>query len=98
MSSDIVSRLRACANAIGSFKSPKGDYGLCDDAADRIEALQAELAKAREALKPFSTDADIYDGQDIDDGEKSFNDNITVGDLRRAREVYRALQQKEREA
>jgi hypothetical protein len=63
-----------------------------------VSALQAELAKAREALKPFSTDADIYDGQDIDDGEKSFNDNITVGDLRRAREVYRALQQKEREA
>ncbi|MGN7710811.1 hypothetical protein [Agrobacterium radiobacter] len=43
------------------------------------------------ALKPFATDADIYDGQDIDDGEKSFNDNITVGDLRRARTAYAAL-------
>ncbi|MCP2134541.1 hypothetical protein J2S28_001593 [Rhizobium sp. SLBN-94] len=46
---------------------------------------------AVKALKPFATDADIYDGQDIDDGEKSFNDNITVGDLRRARAAYDAL-------
>lgn len=43
------------------------------------------------ALKPFATDADIYDGEDIDDGEKSFNDNITVGDLRRARTALAAL-------
>ncbi|MDP9854552.1 hypothetical protein J2854_001737 [Agrobacterium tumefaciens] len=46
---------------------------------------------ALKALKPFAADADIYDGQNIDDGEKSFNDNITVGDLRRARTAYAAL-------
>ncbi|MQB37652.1 hypothetical protein DXT97_12700 [Agrobacterium tumefaciens] len=63
-------------------------------------ALEAALSAAEpqpapsvavNALKPFATDADIYDGQDIDDGEKSFNDNITVGDLRRARAAYAAV-------
>lgn len=52
---------------------------------------QPEPSVAVKALEPFATDADIYDGQDIDDGEKSFNDNITVGDLRRARAAYVAL-------
>ncbi len=45
---DLVKRLRACANGIGSFKSNKGDFGLCDDAADRIEALEAALRRIRE--------------------------------------------------
>ncbi|ENN89109.1 hypothetical protein RHSP_01145 [Rhizobium freirei PRF 81] len=42
--SDIVERLRACANGLGSLKSSKGDYGLCDDAADEIERLRSDLA------------------------------------------------------
>jgi hypothetical protein len=57
---------------------------------DSVFAPPAPSVAVR-ALKPFATDADIYDGQDIDDGEKSFNDNITVGDLRRARAAYAAL-------
>ena len=36
---ELIARLRACANGNGSFKSNQGDYGVCDDAADRIEAL-----------------------------------------------------------
>jgi hypothetical protein len=39
---DLIKRLRDCANGIGSFKSQQGDYGLCDDAADRIEELVEE--------------------------------------------------------
>lgn len=40
MSYDLIKRLRDCANGIGSFKSQQGDYGLCDEAADRIEQLE----------------------------------------------------------
>lgn len=46
MSDDLKARLRACANGIGNFKSNQGDYGICDDAADRIEALEAEAIAA----------------------------------------------------
>lgn len=38
---DIVNELRAAANGMRSIKSDKGDYGLCDDAADEIERLRA---------------------------------------------------------
>lgn len=40
---ELIARLRACANGMGSFKSNQGDYGICDDAADRIKALEAEM-------------------------------------------------------
>ena len=46
MSDDLVKRARDCANGIGSFKSDKGDLGLLDDLADRIEALEAALIEA----------------------------------------------------
>lgn len=36
---ELIARLRDCGNGVGSFKTKQGDYGLCDDAADRIEAL-----------------------------------------------------------
>ena len=48
MSDDLVKRARDCANGIGSFKSNQGDFGLLDDLADRISALEAALAKADE--------------------------------------------------
>ncbi len=53
--------------------------------APEIAALRAENERLRMALMPFANDASIYDGPDMDDGEKSFNDNITIGDIRRAR-------------
>lgn len=34
---ELVRKLRACANGMRSFKSDRGDYGICDDAADAIE-------------------------------------------------------------
>ena len=55
-----------------------------------IEALRVENGTLRKALFPFATDADIYDGPAYADEEKLFNDNITIGDLRRVRA---ALQQ-----
>ena len=41
---DIVERLRAAANGIGSMKTERGDYGLLDEAAAEIERLVAALA------------------------------------------------------
>lgn len=43
---DLIGKLRACANGIGSFKTSRGDFGLCDDAADEIEQLRADLDDA----------------------------------------------------
>lgn len=63
----------------------------CLDEQLRAEALETRLAAAKLALQPFATDADVYDGQSIDDYNKSFNDNLTVGDLRRARTAWKAL-------
>ena len=54
-------------------------------AALRLPTPPDDAQQLRSALIPFATDADIYDDQGIDDGEKSFKDNLTVGDLRRAR-------------
>jgi hypothetical protein len=51
-SADVVRRLRDAANG-GSLKSPLGDFGLCDEAADHIEALQSNTdanALLREAV------------------------------------------------
>jgi hypothetical protein len=42
MSDDLVKRLRSCANGAWLFKTKQGDFGICDDAAARIEALIAE--------------------------------------------------------
>lgn len=47
---DIVERLRACANGIGSFKTELGDYGICDEAAAEITRLRAALAERNERL------------------------------------------------
>lgn len=41
--SDLVTRLRDCANGVGDFKTDRGDYGVCEDAADEIEKLREAL-------------------------------------------------------
>lgn len=72
-------------------KFGKAEYAAYDDARRSNEPSSPETnVVLRAALKPFATDADIYDDQGIDDGEKSFKDNITVGDLRRARAALAA--------
>ena len=61
MSDNLVKRLRDCANGIGDFKNDLGDFGLCDTAADRIEELEAKLAKAVEALTQLVIEYDEVD-------------------------------------
>jgi uncharacterized protein YigA (DUF484 family) len=46
MNDDLVKHLRECANGMRTFMNERGDYGMADTAADRIEALQAALAQA----------------------------------------------------
>ena len=49
---ELIARLRKCGNGMGSFKTNQGDYGLCDDAADRIETLKVALEEmGRTAVK-----------------------------------------------
>ena len=40
---DIVERLRKCANGFPLFKTIRGDFGICDEAADEIRRLQSAL-------------------------------------------------------
>jgi hypothetical protein len=49
MKMDIVEQLRWCGLGFPKFKTNRGDYGICDDAADEIERL-------RETLKIFADD------------------------------------------
>lgn len=65
------------------------------EAADRIAALEAQLAEALEALEPFALVAEHDIGEDETDGDafrpmpKPFNHapQITVGHLRAARRI-----------
>lgn len=50
---ELIEKLRNCANGIGSLKSDKGDYGICDDAADAIEALTTEVERKDAALQAY---------------------------------------------
>jgi hypothetical protein len=45
---DLVKRARDCANGLGDPKNSRGDFGLFDDLADHIEALEAKNARLRE--------------------------------------------------
>jgi hypothetical protein len=40
---DIVEQLRWCGLGFPKFKTNRGDYGICDDAADEIERLRKAL-------------------------------------------------------
>ena len=40
MSDDLVKRARDCANGLGCTKTERGDLGIFDDLADRIEELK----------------------------------------------------------
>lgn len=81
--SDLVERLR------GDLMTPYQATQLMDEAADRIEQLEA-------ALRPFAVAANGFDAQRIKNPEEWFAYSgvtsnagsvgaITVGDLRRAR-------------
>lgn len=48
--SDIVERLKACANGVGSLKTERGDFGLCEEAAAEIMKLRRQNARAADAI------------------------------------------------
>lgn len=50
-------RMRACANGVGDFKTERGDYGLCDDAADALEAAEERVKELEGALGQIVSDA-----------------------------------------
>ena len=69
------------------------------EAADRITDLEARLARAEEALKPFALEGDNIGGHDDLPlrteaiMEEGWSYNLTVGDFRR---VHAALQENDR--
>ena len=80
MIDDLVKRLRwratsdaecLCGNAV------------CDEAADRIETLEA-------ALQPFAEWADAYEPDEGDEHELAWNHRATIGMLRAARKALDA--------
>jgi NTP pyrophosphatase (non-canonical NTP hydrolase) len=71
------------AAVVAKFNSTSIKYALKTRMSAALQPVGVEEIRA--AFQPFATDADIYDDQGFCDSEKSFKDNITVGDLRRAR-------------
>lgn len=59
MSDDLVKRARDCANGLVDTKTDRGDLGIFDDLADRIEELEAKLAKAVARLDKLAYWLDI---------------------------------------
>lgn len=56
------------ADLIRRLKQHDGHLGcLVDEAAGGLESLQAELAKARDVIRPFAEIADNYADQEDDD-------------------------------
>lgn len=78
---DIVAKLKSPATIFYEYAADKGE--LLREAADTIEALRAENAKLRDALKPF---ADIAKELDADSLRYCDIDiTVAVADLRAAR-------------
>lgn len=62
---DLVATLRDCANGMGDFKNDRGDFGLCDDAADEIERLRMALRNvARDLHEIAAGDMSAYEALD----------------------------------
>lgn len=98
MSSDLVERLQITVRQPNESASNLIDRWRKDraDALARIEALEAENARLREALEPFAKAADNFDEFKINDDAEWFAYSgiqratgsvgaITVADLRAAR-------------
>jgi hypothetical protein len=82
--SDLVEELRSLAT---SLKRPGGKESritkVCARAADRIEALEAALAKAVEALRPFAETEPVNIWREMD--EDAGNYVLTENQFRAAR-------------
>jgi hypothetical protein len=99
---ELVGRLRQAAN--GLFPpSPLGDYGVCDEAATRIEQLLNRVERQREALKPFAAAyEDCCDGEGFENRHSLWEHpaamDLTVGDLRTARAALTGEHQSPRDS
>ena len=91
MNDDLLKRLRSVQWSVTGEPCSNGnvDETCCDEAADRIEALEAMLREAVEALKPFGECADFYEPDWLD--EQETEERLTIGELRRARAVLAKL-------
>lgn len=99
---ELIEKLRNCANGIGSLKSDKGDYGICDDAADAIEALTAEVERlkldlqAKDCLQDSAYQAGMKHGWNcaVSDDRAAYDAAISsehIAELRRVNETRAAL-------
>jgi hypothetical protein len=97
----LVMRLKSTAESVQSaadnidfpaaYLNPACDYvDSAEVVATTILALQADLAAAQEALKPFAEAAGRYDPDDGDDDQAAWANDFTIGDLRRARAAHSA--------
>ena len=86
MSDDLVTRLRAMT--VPDLMIPALAF-VPHRAADCIEALDAKLDEAVEALKPFGECADFYEPDWLD--EQETEERLTIGELRRARAALAKL-------
>jgi hypothetical protein len=60
MTDDLVKRLRDCANgSTWLFKTQQGDFGICDEAADRIEELERERERDGEEILDLRYKLDV---------------------------------------
>lgn len=88
-SADLVAQLRKAADEMRA-EDQNGWPVTCDEAADRIEALEAWKAEATEVLRPFadmSLDMDTTpDGYPWRDGQHIVR-GISAGNLRAARRL-----------
>lgn len=87
------------ALGMGGIAAGPGDGASCaaqivTAQMDRAEAAEANLAQAREALKPFAEAVDVLDDEQSDAEciwESSAATKIDVGDLRRARSTLKDI-------
>jgi len=104
---ELIEKLRNCANGIGSLKSDKGDYGICDDAADAIEALTAEVERlkldlqAKDCLQDSAYQAGMKHGWNcaVSGDRDAYDTAISsehIAELRRVNEARAALQPQEK--
>ncbi len=104
---ELIEKLRNCANGIGSLKSDQGDYGICDDAADAIEALTAEVERlkldlqAKDCLQDSAYQAGMKHGWNcaVSGDRDAYDTAISsehIAELRRVNEARAALQPQEK--
>ena len=106
MSDDLVRRLREYAQVahMAAAWGFAGEGYTMEKAADRIEALEAEVVRMRDALKPFAKEAIWWSERGYHVSEtpvESFEDYepvMTAGDLFNARDVLAKSSTKEGEA